>query len=258
MQKISFIALLVGCYLGIGLSLESSIVDEVSLKTYDIAGDADLIIRHNGYVIGYSYQYRQAVWTCYILTAEEVSQSKIKRENNFKADPAVISSPVFPEEYSKTGYDKGHLVPAKDMSYSLETMQNSFFMSNISPQLPGFNRGIWRRLESFVRTTAEEEGRILVISGPIFSTAESTAISKPEIPVPVAFYKIIFDLTPPQKIICFIIPNSSSAKRVEAYMDDLADVEKLTHLSFFPSLPQHQKEELEKNNHLFIRKGNPN
>lgn len=256
MKKISIIALLVGCCLGIGFAIECSIVDEVSHQAYDIAGDADLIIRHNGYVIGYSYQYRQAVWTCYILTAEEVLQGKIKRENNFKVDPAVTSSPVFPEEYRNTGYDKGHLVPAKDMAYSLETMQNSFFMSNISPQLPGFNRGVWRRLESFVRTTAEEEGRILVISGPVFSTSASTAISRPEIPVPVAFYKIIFDLTPPQKIICFIIPNSSSSKRVEAYMDGLANVEELTHLSFFPSLLPSQKNELEKNNLLFIRKDN--
>jgi endonuclease G len=54
-------------------------------------------------------------------------------------------------DYEKSGYDRGHLAPAADMGFSKITMAESFYYSNMSPQVPGFNRGIWKQLEEQTR-----------------------------------------------------------------------------------------------------------
>lgn len=81
----------------------------------------------------------------YTLTAKNLQSKQVRRRDRFKSDPEVKIHPVRPKDYAKSGYDKGHLAPAADMTYSLASMRNSFLMTNISPQIPGCNRGIWKR-----------------------------------------------------------------------------------------------------------------
>jgi endonuclease G len=156
--------------------------------------------------------------------------------------------PVLPSEYRKTGYDKGHLASAADMTYSIDTMTQSFYMSNISPQLPGFNRGIWKRLETFVREVARKEGVVLVVTGPIFDPEDQIiSLNNTDIPIPTAFYKILFDVTPPQKIIGFVIPNAASKKPLQAFTVTVDNVESLTGLQFFPKFGIDQRKAAETN-----------
>ena len=102
---------------------------------YGIPQETDLLLSRTGFSIGYSQKYRQAIWVSYILTAEQLEKKQIDRINVFQVDPAVKYHPVLPQNYSGTGYDRGHLAPAADMTYSVETMKYSFFMTNISPQI---------------------------------------------------------------------------------------------------------------------------
>ena len=60
------------------------------------------------------------------------------------------------------------------MSESERTMDESFFMSNMSPQNPAFNRGAWARLEQVVRRFAFSEGSVFVVTGPIVSEDDKT------------------------------------------------------------------------------------
>jgi len=83
-------------------------------------------------------------------------------------------------------------------------------MSNITPQKPGFNRGIWKKLEAQVRHWAETEEEIIVVTGAILPKEVTLTVGPGRIPVPEAFFKVVYDLTPPQKMIAFIIPNESS------------------------------------------------
>ncbi|MPN54910.1 Nuclease [bioreactor metagenome] len=134
------------------------------------------------------------------------------------------------------------------MAYTVITMDNSFFMSNISPQTPKFNRGIWSRLEKQVRNFALTENEIYVITGPVFKNDDTRLISigkNNPIAVPYAYYKVIYDLTPPQKMIAFIIPNTGSKKSLAQFAVTVSTVEQMTGLEFFPTLSDKTKKQLE-------------
>ena len=85
------------------------------------------------------------------------SQSRI---NRFKPDPKIEEGSSSLNDYRNSGYDRGHLCPAADMRMSPGSMLETFYLSNISPQNPSFNRGIWSSLESVVRDWAKTKGRI--------------------------------------------------------------------------------------------------
>jgi endonuclease G len=70
------------------------------------------------------------------------------RTNDFREDYKVTTGSASLSDFKGSGYDRGHLAPAGDMKWSSTAMSESFYMSNMSPQKPGFNRGIWKKLES--------------------------------------------------------------------------------------------------------------
>ena len=151
------------------------------------------------------------------------------------------------------GFDKGHLAPAADMTYSFGSMSISFFMTNISPQIPGCNRGIWKRLENQVRRWAVKEGKIYIITGPIFS-AKPAVMKTAAISVPVAFYKVILDLTPPMKMIGFIVPNQTSKRRIYSFAVSVDKVEQATSYDFFSQIDDELENCLESNIDIFTWK----
>ena len=210
-----------------------------------IPAEPDLLLQKTGFTLGYSSQYRQAVWVAYTLTAENLLAKQVRRRDKFQADPEVKKHPVHPKDYARSGFDKGHLAPAADMTYSLGSMTDSFFMTNISPQIPGCNRGIWKRLENQVRRWAVKEGKIYIITGPIFSP-KPKVMKTAAIPVPVAFYKVILDLTPPMKMIGFIVPNQTSKRRLASFALSVDEVERITGYDFFSELDDELETHLEK------------
>ena len=214
---------------------------------YGMPGSYDILLVRRGFSIGYSHEMRQAMWVSYMLTANNLKAKKVRRTNTFKPDPAIKFRPVRPKDYNRTGYDRGHLAPAADMSYSVETMQHSFFMSNISPQLPGCNRGIWKRLEKQVRQWALKEEKLFIVTGPVFSNQKINMMKGSDIPVPDAFYKVVYDMTPPEKMIAFVVPNSSSRKWLASFVVPVDLVEKLTGNDFFSELDDKKEALLEMN-----------
>ena len=218
--------------------------DDASVNlSYGVPSPPDQLLARRGFSIGYGKKERQAIWVCYILTAETLDLPRVARSNMFRPDP-LVENPVYPRDYRKTGYDKGHLAPAADFTYSEETMRNSFYMSNISPQIPGCNRGIWKRLEQQVRNWARKKGRICVITGPIFS-ADDKSLKDTGIRIPQSFYKVVLDTTPPEKMIGFIIPNETTKKRLGSFIVTVDEVEKRTGCDFFSGLPDEQEQKLE-------------
>lgn len=205
----------------------------------------DLQLKKAGFTLGYSFQYRQAVWVAYTLTAEELQSKRVPRQNQFMVDSAIKLRPVHPKDYYRSGYDKGHLAPAADMTYSVTSMSHSFLMTNISPQIPGCNRGIWKRVENQVRRWAVKEEKLYVITGPIFSQNPSK-MGAGAIPIPEAFYKVILDLTPPMKMIGFIVPNQTSKRRVFSFAVSVDTVEQATGYDFFSLLDDELENRLEK------------
>ena len=202
------------------------------------------IIYHTGFTLSYNETHEQASWVAYELTANELIK-KVNRSNNFKKDPKVKTVSALPSDYLRSGYDRGHLAPAADLSWSPTTMQESFYMSNMSPQKPGFNRGIWKKLESYVRQWAYENKSIYVVTGGILSSVK-TSIGESNVGIPLYYYKVILDYTQPEiKGIGFILPNSSSSKPLQNFAVSIDEVERRTGIDFFYNLPDIDEQKIE-------------
>ena len=212
---------------------------------FGIPGPADCIVDREGYALGYIEYHEQPAWVIYHMTKEEATTKAASREDNFRPDPEIPTGSATLEDYRRSGYDRGHLAPAADMAYSIKTMDESFFMSNMSPQLGEFNRGVWKDLESQVRSFAISEGDIYVVTGPILPKTKKKVIGPNEVTVPDRYYKIVWDRTPPEKMIGFILPNAGSTKSLQSFTVTVDEVEAETGLDFFSKIPQPQQEQLE-------------
>ena len=208
-------------------------------------GAADVVVDRPGYALGYIEYHKQAAWVAYIFTAEEVTVKVAQRADRFREDPNIPSGSATLGDYRGSGYDRGHLAPAADMAFSEKTMSDSFYMSNMSPQRPEFNRGVWKRLEIQVRLFAITEEKIFVVTGPVLSEEKSITIGSSQVTVPRFYYKVVYDMTPPEKMIGFILPNEGSRKDLRDFAVTVDTVEELTGLDFFNNLPKDKQEKLE-------------
>jgi len=206
-------------------------------------GGADVVLEREGYAVGYSKRHHQAKWVQYRLKKNQVlSTQKVDRSNDFRPDPELPSSASDMKDYTKSGYDKGHLAPAEDMRYSAKGESESFYMSNMSPQIQGFNRGVWKRLEKQVRRFAHDEGSIVVVTGPIFPSFGGRKLG--EMSVASKFYKVVYSEGPKPKMIGFIVPHESTASDVTKFVCTVGKVEEETGLKFFSKLPRDVQKEL--------------
>lgn len=195
------------------------------------------LIRHSHFSICYSEEYKQAEWVAYLLSVETLDMPWEKRNDVFLPDPNIRNNPVTPNDYRGSGYDRGHLVPAADMAFSAEAMQETFYMSNISPQSGNFNKGIWRELEELVRNWAKSNKQLYIATGPVLKQAPKGYIGDNEVAVPAAYYKVLLDLTEPQlKGIGFLMPNEVSYEPLFKYAVSIDEVEAATGIDFFPEL----------------------
>ena len=214
--------------------------------SYGVPGAADTIVEREGYALGYIEKHEQPAWVQYIMTADEVSRRAAKRGDDFRPDPEIPTGSATPQDYTRSGYDRGHLAPAADMSFSVRTMSESFYMSNMSPQAPQFNRGIWSKLEKQVRHFATKERWIVVVTGPILPAEKTITIGANRVTVPEFYYKVIYDTTPPEKMIGFVLPNKGSKADLRTFAVTVDRVEELTGLDFFSEVPQPKQDQLER------------
>lgn len=198
--------------------------------------DSRIIVRHFAYTLEYSEKHEQAIWVAYFLTPER-TRGIWKRCDHFRADPMIPTGSAEPEDYKGSGYDKGHLAPAADMAWDSTAMCESFYMSNMSPQTPSFNRGVWKRLEDQVRTWAEESDTLWIVTGPVLKES-LPSIGTNHVNVPEYFYKVILGVKGTEwEGVGFVLANEGSKKPLDSFAVTIDSVESLTGLDFFPDLP---------------------
>jgi len=204
------------------------------------------LVRHTYYTLSYNEKYEEANWVYYTLTDSMVLNGGEERSNKFKIDPLVPTGSAKSSDYTKSGYDRGHLCPAADMGFNPTAMQESFMMSNITPQKPDFNRGIWKELETTVRGWVKKEHCLIVVAGPVFKDNKGT-IGMDKVLVPGYFFKIIFDASDEPRLIAFLFPNEKSDRPIKDFAVTTDEVEKLTGYDFFSQLPDNLENQLESN-----------
>lgn len=193
--------------------------------------------------LAYSEAHEGAVWVFYHLTPDHINGTA-ERKDNFKIDHLVTTGSAALEDYVGSGYDRGHLAPAASMKINQTAMDESFYMSNMSPQHPSCNRGRWKSLETKVREWVITEGELYVVSGPIFKDNIET-IGENEVTVPGYFYKVIYDGE--NKMIGFILPNEKCPDDLIDYAVSVDSIESLTGIDFFSILDDDMENSLESN-----------
>ncbi len=228
------VTLIFGFFLFVGFkSQKASIPVSLEIPAHT---NQEVIVCHTGYCLSYDENFKLAKWVAYELTLEE-TQGIVGRSDKFKPDPLIVRNSAALEDYKKSGFDRGHLAPAADMKWSIQAMQESFYLSNMCPQDKSFNRGIWKKLEEQVREWAIENKAVYIATGPLLEVGLPT-IGPNRIPIPKAFYKVILDYTQPEiKAIGFIIPNHGSTMSIASFAISIDSIEQLTHLDFFEKLP---------------------
>lgn len=221
-------------------------IKDSSLKNLEIpkTNSKDKIVTHSGYSLLYNEIHEQADWVAYQLTKEETVKL-YERTNKFILDPKVNTITASDSDYKGSGYDRGHLAPASDMGWSSTAMKESFYYSNMSPQNPSFNRGIWKKLEELVRAWAVENTNIYIVTGPVLK-GDLASIGINKVSVPKYYYKVILDYTSPSiKGIGFVIPNADSKEPLNNYAVTIDSVENFTGIDFFPLLQDKQEDLIE-------------
>jgi len=194
------------------------------------------VIHHKHYSLSYDESAEQAEWVAYYLTKSSLQAENVPRAKRFNVDPLIKTKSAAHGDYIRSGFDRGHLVPAADMAFSTTAMKETFYMSNISPQLRQFNGAVWRELEESVRDWAYKFKGIYVVSGPIFGNSNET-IGKARVRVPEAFFKVLLDLeSSPKKAVAFRLDNKVSYEPLTSYMITIDDLENETGFNFFSDL----------------------
>ena len=211
------------------------------------------------YSICYRESFEQAEWSAYCLSDFQLEKNA-SRSNDFRVDPLISTGSANLADYRKSGYDRGHLTPAADMSFSEDAMSETFFMSNMSPQTPELNRGVWKDLEAQIREWVKTFGRAYVVSGPVLNkrAGEYSSIGENAVVVPEYFYKVILvplyenaddrksmDDAKSVMAIGFVIPNQGCQDKFWRYALCVDEVEKLTNLDFFALLEDSVEDKIE-------------
>ncbi len=206
------------------------------------------IITHDGYVLSYSEKDEQAEWVAYELKESELNYNR----NDFKRpffieDPKVKTGSADWKNYRKSGYDKGHLCPAGDRKFSMDSFNETFYTSNISPQKHDFNEGVWNRLEQKVRYWASKYDGIYVVTGGVLKGNLPT-IGHEDVTIPSYFYKVLLDYhNGSYKMIAFLVPHKDSDIPLYEFVVSVDELEKMTGIDFFPKLSDKEEVVLEKN-----------
>jgi len=215
---------------------------------------ADQVLCREGYVVGYSYAHKQPVYTVSHYSRWSVSQF-LKRSNDFREDkdvPAPYRSTI--DDYRGSGYDRGHLAPNAALDWSKNAMSESFLLSNISPQRPGFNRSGNKNLEKDIRLCAKQKKRLQVITGPIYSKGREVKKIGNGVSVPHGYFKIVFTknaTTGKAEAFGVFLPHIDFKNINGSNFVSVNDIEAHTGLDFLANLPDDIEDRIEQNSEPF-------
>ena len=183
-------------------------------------------------------------WVSWELTDEE-TMGDVPRKDKFTSDPDIEGCPDS-WDYSYSGYDRGHMAPAGDMKWDSKAMEETFFMSNICPQVNALNTGAWKNLEEKCRLWAQIDGRIYIVCGPIIDEKPMELIGDSRVWVPSRFFKaIIAPYSNPARGIGFIMPNEKVKGGMQPCAVTIDEIERITGHDLFPALPDDIEADLE-------------
>lgn len=207
--------------------------------------NSDEILVYSGFVVNYNNDRLIPNWVAYELTANEV-EGTIPRAKRFSMDLSYKKKQAMREDYSNSGWDKGHMAPAADMKWSQNAMNESFYLTNICPQNHNLNGRDWQDLEKRCRALAQMYGKVWIVCGPVIHTNKYGTIGPQNVTVPDAFFKAILIYDGRQyKSIAFIMDNIPDSQPLRKSAVTVNDLELLINYNLYVNLNDRIEEKVE-------------
>ena len=209
---------------------------------------SEVYLERMGYTVSFNPKTKIPNWVAWELNPSKLIERE-SRSDKFVPDPDIDERfAITTDDYKGSGWDRGHMCPAGDNRWHWRAMDESFYMTNICPQHHNLNRGDWKELEEACRRWAAVEP-VYIVCGPIlYKTPKYGYIGKHhKIRIPDAFFKVV--LTGMEsgnpRAIGFIYKNESGNYSQDKYVNTIDEVERITSLDFFPSLPDRIEQAIE-------------
>lgn len=217
------------------------------VQTSNEAGKHTKVLINTTYISCYDETLKNPLWVAYRLgnIKGEFKYTNWERPFRFMTDYRTASR-VDHDAFKSSGYDRGHMAPNATIlsQYGQIAQLETYLMTNISPQSPSLNQGLWAELERIEReslsqddTPNKEVHDLYVITGPVFSRKPVTLASG--VAVPSSFYRILAfrkGYTGTLKAVAFLFPQKPQSKKLADYLTTIDHIESLTGLNFFPEL----------------------
>ncbi|KAI6246766.1 Mitochondrial nuclease [Erysiphe necator] len=250
-------------------------VDPAGIYQYGFPGPVADLAQRKALISSYDRRLRNPHWV-----AEHITPSSLKSPEADRKLSVFMEDESIPEkfrgklkDYARSGYDRGHQVPAADLKWSQNAMNETFYLSNMCPQVgEGFNREYWAHFEDFCRRLTQRYPSVRIVTGPLYLPKKDNTDGKwrvnyevignpPNIAVPTHFYKVIFaeneTASSPVALGAFVLPNTPipNSKPITDFEVPLETVERASGLEFANLLPPERRRRLcaEHNCSLVIR-----
>lgn len=205
----------------------------------------EIILTRKAYTVSYNPSTRLPNWVAWHLTADHIDGNYSRGGMKFHKDKEVPEPRATDEDYKGSGYDRGHMCPSGDNKWDADAQWESFYLTNACPQHHGLNRGDWNEMEQQCREWAKRMGDIYIVCGPILFKGKHKTIGKNRVVVPEAFFKVVLCLRGTPKAIGFIYRNTDGDRPKGDYVNSVDQVERVTGIDFFPSLPDDVENKVE-------------
>ena len=207
---------------------------EIALPLKNVS---EQILSRKGYTVSYNKDTKIPNWVAWHLTAEHASGPHRRPGGAWHEDPEVPAPRATIFDYRDCEWTRGHMCPAGDNKWDKDAMYDTFLLTNCCPQDANLNSGDWNQIEMACRRWAERFGDIYIVCGPILFKQEHETIGPNQVVVPEAFFKVVLCLNGKPKGIGFIRKNTDTSRRNDLYVNTISEVERITGITFFPTLP---------------------
>ena len=200
------------------------LIISVTLFSQDV-----VVLKHTNYTSHFSKSKKYPVMVEWWVTKAKVGcESPMARKDNFKPDPLLPTETNLGQDYVNSGFDRGHLMPAKSNQCQTPQVQDEcFYYSNMAAQYHRLNAGDWKSLETLTREIAAREDSVHVWAGNVGELKKIGTTS-----VPKQCWKVVY-VVKSKEWMAFIFENDlSNPDGINNNKVDLADVEKLTGFKF--------------------------
>lgn len=209
------------------------------------------LLTNNFMVISYHRDRAIPNWVAWRVSRADMS--KLDRVDSFRPDDRLPKGwkRVTPNDYTGSGYDRGHVCPNADRDGSTESMASTFLMTNMTPQTPDLNRGPWEKLEAYLRTLVTRGSDVYIFAGVYGDNGKL----KNKVTIPTNNWKIavaipagspVSAINENTRIIAVDMPNVKGILKADwqMYRTTVRQIEQKTGYKFLTSLPQNIQDAL--------------